>query len=85
MPRKTPSKEEIAEFMKTMNEFSSTRLEMFAANAGKYAEALGAFRGALQKSGFSAEESMQIILKVVEQPSRRPMYPGWHGAQWQKR
>lgn len=79
MPRKIPSKEQLAEFTKTMNEMTTARLEMFGANAAKYAEVLGSFRAALEKSGFSSEESMQIILKVAEQPDRRPILAGQHG------
>lgn len=61
------------------------RLEMFGANAPKYAEVLGTFRAALVKSGFSEEESMQIVLKVLEQPARRPMLMGAFGGHWRKR
>ena len=82
---KVPSEEERAEFRKRMNEMIAARMEMFAANAGRYAEVLGAFRAALQKSGFSAEESMQIVLKVAEQPGRRPMFAGGYGGHWHKR
>lgn len=85
MPRKKPTDEERAEFRKRMNEMIAARLDMLAANTDKYAEVLGAFRKALEKSGFSAEESMQIVLKVAEQPGRRPMYAGWHWAQSRKR
>lgn len=66
-----------------MNEVTTARIEQFAANAPKYAKALGTFRAALRKSGFSSEESMQIILKLVEQP-RRPMFGRWHGGPWHK-
>lgn len=83
MPRKAPSDEDRTVFMKAMSEMQKARLDMFATNAPKYAEALGAFRAALEKSGFSAEESMQIILKAMEQP-RRPMFRGWHGGPWRK-
>lgn len=82
MPRATPSKDKYAEFRKMMDEAESARLERFAANAPKYAEALGTFRAALQKSGFSAEESMQVVLKVLEQPPRRRMFWGGHGGHW---
>jgi hypothetical protein len=85
MPRKIPSEEERAQFRKTMNEMITARLDMFAANASRYAEVLGAFREALQKSGFSPEESMQIILKVAEQPGRRPMFMGGHRGPWRRR
>lgn len=57
------------------------RLDMFAANAPKLAQTLGTLRSELQKAGFSAEESMQIVLKAVEQPMGRPMFAGrrhWH-------
>jgi len=83
--REGPSEEERAQFKKRMNEMIAARVEMFAANAGRYAEALGAFRQALQKSGFSADESMQIVLKVAEQPGRRPMLAGGFGGHWHKR
>jgi hypothetical protein len=79
MKREFPSEEERAEFRKRMNEMIVWRMNMFEANAARYAEVLGAFRAALQKSGFSAEESMQIILKVAEQPGRRPMFAGGFG------
>jgi hypothetical protein len=69
-----PSDEERAHFMQMMNEMTKARLEMFGSNAAKYAEVLGTFRAALQKSGFSAEESMQIVLKVAEQPGGRPFF-----------
>lgn len=88
MPRKIPSKEELAEFRKTMNDMAIARLEMFGANVTKYAEVLGKFRVALEKSGFSEEESMQIVLKVIEQRRsvflRRPMFAGGHGGHWHK-
>ena len=67
-----------------MNEMMTARLEMFAANAPKYAKALGTFRDALVKSGFSAEESMQIVLKVVELPGGRPGFPGRFHRHWHK-
>lgn len=85
MPRKAPTDEERAEFRKNMAQMMTARLDMFAATAPKYAEALGAFRAALMKSGFSEEESMQVVLKVVEQPGRRPMFVGGFGGRWQKR
>jgi len=84
MPKKAPSDEELAEFRKFMNEVETTRLDIFSANAAKYAEVLGAFRAALKKSGFSDDESMQVVLKVVEQP-RRPMFGVGHGGPWRKR
>jgi len=84
MPRKVPSDERPAEFGKVMSEMATARLDIFRANAAKYAEVLGAFRAALKQSGFSDEESMQIVLKVVEQP-RRPMFWGGHGGPWYKR
>ncbi len=62
-----------------MNEMTAARLDMFVANAPKYAEALGTFRAALQKSGFSPEESMQIILKVADLPGARPFWGRRHG------
>lgn len=82
MPRAISSKDKFAEFRDAMSRMETTRLEMFVANAPKYAEGLGAFRAALQKSGFSTEESMQIVLKSMEQPRRGPMF-GWrHGGHW---
>jgi len=83
MPKKAPSDEELAEFRKLISEMETTRLNIFSANAAKYAEVLGTFRVALKKSGFSDDESMQIVLKVVEQP-RRPMFGGVHGGPWRK-
>ena len=68
-----------------MTEMVSARIEMFRASSAKYAEALGEFRAALEKSGFSAEESMQIVLKVAEQPGRRPFFHGGHFGHWNKR
>ena len=68
-----------------MTEMISARIDMFKANSVKYAEALGDFRAALEKAGFSKEESMQIILKVAEQPGRRPFFPGGRFANWHKR
>jgi hypothetical protein len=84
MPRKVPSDEKLVEFGKAMSEMATARLDIFSANATKYAEVLGAFRAALKKSGFSDDESMQIVLKVVEQP-RRPMFWGGHGGPWRAR
>ncbi len=78
-----PSEEDRARFRKMMNEMIAARMEMFAANAPKYAEALGTFRKALQNSGFSADESMQIILKVAELPGPRP-FGRRHGGRWHK-
>jgi hypothetical protein len=83
MPGNISSKERIAEFRKVMSEMATARLDIFSTNATKYAEALGAFRAALEKSGFSDEESMQIVLKVVEQPGR-PMFRGGHVGPWRK-
>ncbi|HYB76094.1 MAG TPA: hypothetical protein VEC08_03950 [Nitrososphaerales archaeon] len=84
MPKKTPSDERPAEFGKFMSEMATARLDVFRTNATKYAEVLGAFRAALKNSGFSDDESMQIVLKVIEQP-RRPMFRGVHGGPWRKR
>ncbi len=81
-PMRPPTEEERAQFMKMLNEMTKARLEMFGANAAKYAEVLGTFRAALQQSGFSAEESMQIVLKVAEQPGGRPFFGG---RRWNKR
>ena len=81
-----PTEEERAEFRKRMEQMMEARIDMLARVSGKYAEALGGFRAALQKSGFSAEESMQIILKIAEQPGRRPMFGAWRaGEHWRKR
>lgn len=80
MPRKTPSEEKRTEFRKRINDIMAARMEMLKANAPRYADVLGTFRASLIESGFSAEESMQIVLKVAEQPSRRPMFAGaWRG------
>ena len=83
MPKRVRSDEKLAEFGKVMGEMVTARLDLFRANAAKYAEALGAFRAALRKSGFSDDESMQIVLRVVEQP-RRPMFWGGHGGPWRR-
>jgi hypothetical protein len=79
-----PTEEERAEFRKRMSEMMAARLDMFAENADKYAKVLGAFRKALVKSGFSRQESMQIVLKFAEQTGGRPMHGGgwWR---WRKR
>jgi len=84
MPRKVSSDEELAEFGKVMSRMATARLDVFRANAAKYAEALGIFRAALKKFGFSDDESMQVVLRVVEQPGR-PMLWGGHGGPWRKR
>ncbi len=68
-----------------MNDMVKARLEMFAVNAARYAEVLGEFRAALEKSGFEKAEAMQIVLKVAEQPGPRPMFAGGHFGHWQKR
>ncbi len=80
MPKEIPSKEKLAEFKKMTGEMTTARLDIFSANVTRYAEVLGAYRTALQKSGFSAEESMQIILRAAEQPSRGPMFGGRRAA-----
>lgn len=80
MVRKIPSKEELAEFREAMNEMATVSLDILSANATKYAEALGTFRSALEKAGFSAEESMQIILKITEPQGRRPIFAGGRGS-----
>jgi hypothetical protein len=79
-----PTDEERAEFRKRMSEMMAARLDMFAQNADKYAKALGAYRKALVKAGFSKQESMQIVLKLAEQTGGRPMHGGawWR---WRKR
>ena len=82
MPREAPSKQKLDEFKKMMNEMTTARLDIFSANVTRYAEILGAYRAALQKSGFSAEESMQIVLRAVEQPSRGPMFGGRRSGHW---
>jgi hypothetical protein len=84
MPREPLHEEKLADLRKVMNEMTTARLDLFAANAPKYAEALGAFRAALEKSGFSKEESMQIVLKAMEQPGRRPMFFRGHGGHWRQ-
>ena len=71
--------------MKLMNEMSRARLDTLIAIAPKYAEFLGKLRTALQKSGFSSEEAMLIVLKVAEQPVARPFFGGPHGGHWHKR
>jgi hypothetical protein len=84
MPKKVPPDEKPLEFGKIMSEMATARLDLFRANAPKYAEALGVFRAALKKSGFSDDESMQIVLKSMEQP-RRPMFWGGHGGPWHRK
>jgi hypothetical protein len=85
MPKKLPTKKELADLREFMNEMTTARLEMFRANAARYAEVLGEFRTALEKSGFSSEEAMEIILKVAGQPGPRPMLGGGHGPRWRNR
>lgn len=80
---KGPSDEERAEFRKKVNEMIAARIDMFTTNAPKYAESLATFRAALEKSGFSKEESMQIVLKVAERPRMRPFFGG-HRRHWHK-
>jgi hypothetical protein len=74
LPRKLQAEERIAKIRRFMSEMQTARIELFASNAPKYAEALGAFRSALRKSGFSDEESTQIVLKAMERRGRRPMW-----------
>jgi hypothetical protein len=69
-----PTAEERAQFRRMMTEMVGARIEMFAANSARFAEALGAFRASLIQSGFSAEESLQIILRVAEMPGGGPMF-----------
>lgn len=82
---KAPTDEERTQFRKMMAEMASARIDMFKSNAPKYADALGTFRASLEKSGFSAEEAMQIVLKVVELPRGRPFFPGGHFKRWHER
>lgn len=82
MPRDIPPKERIAEFKDFMNRMTAMRLDVLSANATKYAETLGAVRAALVKSGFSAEESMQLVLQLAE--PRRPMHWRGRSGHWQK-
>jgi hypothetical protein len=83
MPRKTPSKEDLGQFKNIMADMATARLDIFSANAVKYAETLGAFRASLEKSGFSDAESMQIVLKLLERPGR-PIFGGGRGGHWRK-
>jgi hypothetical protein len=85
MPRRKPTEDERADFRKALDDMVKARLEMFANNAARYAEALGSFRAALEKAGFDKDEAMQIVLKVAEEPGRRPMFMGGHFAHWHKR
>ncbi len=78
MERKMPTEEEKARFRNMMNEMIKARIEMFATAAPDYARALGTFRAELQKSGFSPEESMQIVLKVADQQGPRGFWGGRH-------
>ena len=82
--RRKPTEEERAQFRAMINEMVKARIELFAANAPQYAQALGTFRAELQKSGFSPEESMQIVLKMAEQPGRRGFWGGRRGGHWHK-
>ncbi len=84
VPRKIPSEGELAEFRKFVSGMMAMQLDVLSANATKYAETLGTVRAALVKSGFSSEESMQIVLKLAEQRGRGPMHGGEHGGRWQK-
>ena len=79
MPRAMPSDEELAGIKRTMKEMSMARIDIFSTNAADYAKALGAFRAALVESGFSREEAMQVVLKVLEQSTRRPRFIGGRG------
>lgn len=79
-----PSEDDRARFRKMANEMIAARMDVFATNAPKYAEALGAFRKALQNSGFSPDESMQIVLKIAEMPGSRPFFGRRHGGHWHK-
>ena len=80
-----PTEEERAHFRKMMNEMTRGRIEMFASNSAKMAEALGAFRASLIQSGFSAEESMQIILRIADTGMGRPMFGrGFGHERWRK-
>jgi hypothetical protein len=65
MSRRMPSKEELDEWRRVRIQMAAVGLDVVSAHATKYAEALGALGDALQKSGFSKEESVQIILKVA--------------------
>ena len=84
MPRKMPTDEERAQFRKAFAEMVSARIDMFKANSSKYADALATFRTTLEKSGFSKEESMQIILKVLEQQRGRPFFHGGPRGRWKR-
>ena len=83
MERKTPTDEEKAQFRAMVREMAKARIALFSETAPEFARALGTFRAELQKSGFSAEESMQIILKVAEQPRMRGFWGGRRG-HWHK-
>ncbi len=82
---KTPTDEERAQFRKMMADMASARIDMFKSNAPKYADALGTFRASLEKSGFSEEEAMQIVLKVVEFPRGRPFFRGGRFGRWHEK
>ena len=84
MPRKLPTDSERAEFRRLMAEMANARIDMFGATAPKYAKVLGDFRAALLKSGFSDEESMQVVLKILELPGRRPMMGPMFRGHWHK-
>jgi hypothetical protein len=83
-PWKGPTEEERAQFRKMMTEMFGARIETFAKNSARYAEVLGGFRASLIQSGFSAEESMQIVLRVAEQQGGRVFGRG-PGGEWHKR
>lgn len=78
MERKLPTDEEKAQFRAMMNEMFKARIEMFMTMAPDYAHALGTFRAELLKSGFSPEESMQIVLKVADQQGPRGFWGSRH-------
>lgn len=78
-----PTDEEKAQFRAMMNDMIKARIEMFATIAPDYARALGLFRAELRKSGFSPEESMQIVLKAAEQQGPRGFWGRGH-RHWHK-
>lgn len=83
MESKMPTEEERAQFRAMLDRMISARIEMFATHAPEFARALGTFRAELQKSGFSAEESMQVVLKVADQ-QRWGGFRGGRRGHWHK-
>jgi len=60
-------------------------MDMQTSLAPKYAQFFATFRKELEKAGFSAEDSMQIVLKVAEQQrGPQPFFGGGFRGRWHK-